>query len=414
MAGSTVNWGWLVCLLGVMSVLAILFKTGLNRLGLPPVVGYLVLGFLLRVVAVQWGVLSADGEEIFQFLAKLGIACLLFRVGLLSSLVGLLRQLKRAVVVWLADFTVSGTVGFVTAYFVLGLPMPTSLIVAIALTATSVGVSVAAWQASGSLESPAGQLLLDVAELDDISGIVAMSLLFSLLSVIHDGAHQGLLPGMLRQAGLFVLSLGGFVVFCYGFSRYVEERLTRVFVRMGSDSDRMLLVVSTGFIIASLAAWLGFSIAIGSFFAGLLFSRDPQSVRIDASFDALYELFTPFFFIGIGLNIVPSSLGLAVGLGVSLLIAAILGKFLGNGLPILFTMGTTSAAVIGFSMLPRAEIAMVVMSQGLQLGQWAVPPRVYAAMVLVSAATCLLSPLSVNMLLRRWPQPPVGEPSGTP
>jgi len=409
MAGSTVNWSWLVCLLGVMSILAILSKTGLKRIGLPPVVGYLVLGFLLRVANVHWDLLAAEGREIFQFLAKLGIACLLFRVGLQSNLTGLLGQLKRAVAVWLGDFTVSGTIGFVAAYFVLGLALPTSLVVAIALTATSVGVSVATWQSTRNLQSAAGQLLVDVAELDDISGIVAMSILFSLLPVIHDGSHEGLLPQLLQTVGLFILSLGSFAAACYGFSRYAEERLTRFFVRVGSDSDRMLLVVSTGFIIASLAAGLGFSIAIGSFFAGLLFSRDPQSVRIDASFDALYELLTPFFFIGIGLNVVPSSLGFAAGLGAALLVAAILGKFLGNGLPVLFTMGTTSAAVIGVSMLPRAEIAMVVMSQGLQLGEWAVPSRVYGAMVLVSATTCVLSPLAANILLRRWPQRQEGE-----
>jgi len=406
------SWGWLVCLLGVVTILAILSKAGLSRVGLPPVVGYLVLGFLLRVAAVRWNLLSAEEQGIFQFLAELGIACLLFRVGLQSNFAGLLGQLRRAIVVWLGDFTISGTIGFVAAYFVLGLELPTSLVIAIALTATSVGVSVATWQSSGNLQSPAGQLLVDVAELDDISGIVAMSMLFSLLPVIHDGSHDGLLPQLLRTAGLFTLSLGGFATVCYGFSRYAEERLTRFFVRMGSASDRMLLVVSTGFIIASLAAWLGFSIAIGSFFAGLLFSRDPQSVRIDASFDAVYELLMPFFFIGIGLNIVPSSLGLAAGLGAVLLVAAILGKLLGNGLPILLTLGKTSAAVIGVSMLPRAEIAMVVMSQGLRLGDWAVPPRVYGAMVLVSATTCVLSPLAANVLLRRWPQPQIDESSG--
>jgi hypothetical protein len=55
-------------------------------------------------------------------------------------------------------------------------------------------------------------------------------------------------------------------------------------------------------------------------------------------------------------------------------------------------------------MIPRAEIAMIVMQQGVQKGDWAVPSEVYAGMVLVTAATCLFAPIVIRALLQKWPQ----------
>jgi len=53
-------------------------------------------------------------------------------------------------------------------------------------------------------------------------------------------------------------------------------------------------------------------------------------------------------------------------------------------------------------MVPRAEITMIIMERGQQLGDWAVPGELYAAFVLVSAITCLLAPVSLKFMFRRW------------
>jgi hypothetical protein len=55
-------------------------------------------------------------------------------------------------------------------------------------------------------------------------------------------------------------------------------------------------------------------------------------------------------------------------------------------------------------MIPRAEIAMVIIQQGLKLGKWAVPANIYGGMVVTAGLTCLLSPIAVHVLLKRWPQ----------
>lgn len=166
----------------------------------------------------------------------------------------------------------------------------------------------------------------------------------------------------------------------------------------------MLMITGVGFGIAAIAGLLGFSIAIGAFFAGLVFSRDPKAVKLDTSFSSLYEFFMPFFFIHIGLHVHPGSLSSALGLGSVLLIVAILGKLIGNGVLSLSITNWRSSLLFSMSMIPRAEIALVVIQRGREMGMSIVSDRVYSGMVVVSIATCILSPLLLRFFLKKWPQ----------
>jgi Kef-type K+ transport system membrane component KefB len=114
-----------------------------------------------------------------------------------SNLAGLLTQLKRASYVWLAGVAISAAVGYLAAAF-MGLALIPRLFVAIALTATSVGVSVGVWHEAGALESSTGELLVDVAEMGDISGIIFMALLFAIAPVLQSGLSSGLLTWFSR------------------------------------------------------------------------------------------------------------------------------------------------------------------------------------------------------------------------
>jgi Kef-type K+ transport system membrane component KefB len=347
-------------------------------------------------------ILSPGFSEIFGFLGKLGLISLLFRVGLESNLLGLLKQLRRASVIWSADVMFSGLVGFATAFYILGLAWMTSLIVAVAFTATSVGISVAVWEEAGSLNSENGELLIDVAELDDISAVVLMALLFSFVPLLKNAPDINLLPIAAKTLGLFSIKFLGFGLFCYLFSRYAERPLTSRLKSVEPPPSLMLVVVAIGFIIAAMADLLGFSMAIGAFFAGLVFSRNPEAVKVEASFVPLYEMFSPFFFIGIGLDMDPGSLINAAGLGSVLLIMAVLSKVFANGIPVWLMGSYKSAVLIGLSMVPRAEIAMVIMHRGYSIGDNVIPPEVYGAIVFVSMGTCLISPFVVSPLLKKW------------
>ena len=89
-----------------------------------------------------------------------------------------------------------------------------SLFIAVALTATSVGVSVGVWQEAKAIESPNGELLLDVAVMDDISGIAFMVLLFAIIPALKSSAGISFSPDLARTLGLFLLKLIAFGAFC--------------------------------------------------------------------------------------------------------------------------------------------------------------------------------------------------------
>jgi Kef-type K+ transport system membrane component KefB len=275
-----------------------------------------------------------------------------------------------------------------------------SLFVGTAMMATSVGVSVFVWREEGLLETPAGGLMLDAAELDDISSVVLLAVLLHAAPVIHGGG-AGLGAALTAEIASLLGKLALLVIGCAAFARWLEAPLLRYLERLEGPTDRTLTVAAVGVMVAGLSGLLGFSVAIGAFFAGLAFSRDPHAVRIDASFDPIYHLLTPFFFISIGLAITP---GLSLtGVAALLVAVAVVGKLVGHGVPALGPLSRWSALTLGLSMVPRAEIAMVVMQEGHRLGEWAVPAALFSGMVVVSAVTCLLGPLAVRALLRAHP-----------
>jgi Kef-type K+ transport system membrane component KefB len=394
----------LVGAVGALVVLAVLMKAGLERLSIPPLVGYIALGFGARVLSEQIGVPGPAGVEVLHFLGKLGVIALLFRIGLESDLEGLLRQLRSASFIWAGNVVLSGVFGYVAGRYLLDLELFPSIAVAVAMVATSVGIPARTWRNANALDTPVGERFLDVAEMDDISGVVLMALLFALAPVLLSGRSEGsqvAWPAVLVwTTGRFALKLGLFGLACWLFSRYLEERYTNFFRRLEPKPDPMLVVVGTGIFVAAVAAWLGFSVAIGAFLAGLVFSRDPKRVQVDASFQSLYELFSPFFFVSVGLMIAPDSLWIGAGLGGVLVVAAVLGKLIGAGLPALGCSGRYEALVIGVSMVPRAEIAMIVMQKSRSLEN-GISDAIYSAMVLVCAATSVAAPIVLGVMLQR-------------
>ena len=392
----------IILLVGATIVLTILLKACFERIGIPALIGYLLLGFLMKLLDVQGLLLSETVRSVYGVLAELGIICLLFRVGLESNLAGLVRQLPRASLLLGGNLIFSGLLSFVATYYFLQLPLIPSLFISMALTATSVGISVSVWQEAKALNSDNGELLLDLAEMDDLAAIALMSLLLSMLPVLNGEVEANFLPVLIQTIVPFILKVILFGTFCLVFFRYLEQPMTRFFEKIEPAPDPMLMVAGIGFIIAALAGFLGFSVAVGGFFAGLVFCHDPDAVTLDSSFSTLYEFFVPFFFLNIGLQLDPLVITSSLSLATVLLLVAVLGKVIGTGAPALLTVGWSSAALLSISMIPRAEIVMVIMQQGQQLGDWAVSPEVFAAMTMVSAATCILSPLLLRPLLRRY------------
>jgi Kef-type K+ transport system membrane component KefB len=395
--------------LGVLVILALLLRWGLQSLSLPAIVGFLAMGVALAWINNLWTLFGHETESVLEFLGAIGVIVLLFRVGIESDLHELLIQLPKAAMLWLPNMALSGIPGYLVTRYLLDYGVIPSLFVAIALTATSVGVSVAVWEETKKLNSKEGGLLLDTAELDDISGVALMALLFSVAPALKTIYGPGPATGnpdisieIAKVAILFLLKLFIFVGLVLLCGKYLEQPLAHSARKLGSQPILLVLVLGLGLVIAGAAGLAGLSLPIGALFSGLLFSRHRQSYGIEPSYQLVYAIFVPFFFINIGYKIDPSIIGGALGLGAVLVIVAIIGKIIGIAVTGWRYTGLAGIMLIGVSMVPRAEITMVVIERGHQLGEWAVPDKLYAAMVLVSAVTCLGATVFLHWALRKW------------
>lgn len=390
---------WEVLLVGVIVVCSILSKALLEHFDLPDLLGYLLLGAGLRILDGAWALVPPGGHQLLTFMAEFGVVALLFRIGLECEFEHLLKRLPGATVIWIVNIIVSlGTV-FGVALGVLDWGFLPSLFVAVALTATGIGVSVRVWRSTDQLGSAKGALMLDVAELDDLSGVVLLALLTALAPELKTGWSPDLIGPTVATLSvtlgtMMMLVLGGFL-----FARYLERPLTHWLHDLQSRPDMMISVLGVGLVVAGLTALLGFSAALGGFFAGLIFSRDPLSVKIDASFDSLYDLFVPFFFLYIGFQLdLPVLVGNA-GAALILLAAAVLGKGLGSFVPAAARMRPASAGALAVALLPRSEITLIVMQRGLDLG--VVSQEVFGVVVAVVALTMAGVPLALRILLHK-------------
>jgi len=397
------NFALLILTLGIIIIITILIRGGLTRTTVPSLVGFIVLGMIIRLADTRWGFMTTHFDNTFYVLANIGIIFLLFRVGLESNLTRLRSQLRRASTIWVGDVCFSGGLGFVAAYFLLGLTVVQSLFVAVALTATSVAISVGVWREAKAVKSPTGQVLVDLAEMDDVSAIFLMAILFAVAPLLHNGVGGGLAPTLGKAVGLTLAKFVGFAAICVLFSRYAERHITDFFKRLQPIPGQTVALAGLGVIIAALAGLIGFSVALGAFFAGLVFSRDPQAVKLDTPFTVLYDFVAPFFFINIGLTMSLGDMRPEVFLIVVVLMTvAILGKLVGAGGPALGTTSWRGALLLGISMVPRAEITMIIMQRGLDLGDWAVPSHMFSAMAVVVLTSAVVSPMVLRPLLKRW------------
>ena len=390
----------LLVTLGALLVLGPLFRGLVERLGVPALIGYIALGILVSLLDQQWSFVTPQFEYAIGFLAQLGVFAILFRVGLKSHTRVLLQKLPEASFIWVGDVLTNLLFGFVVAHYLLSLPLETSLVIATAFSATSVAVSVAVWDEMKMLNTGKGHLLVDIAELDDLSGVILLALLLAVIPAL--GLQEDILWSSILWTTLSVIvKLALFIMVCYLFSHYLEQPFTR-FNKKWEDfrTGMTISLLGAGLVIAAIAGQLGFSLAIGALFAGLAFSRDPEAVRTQTRFTYLHDFFAPFFFIHIGMQVDPGAIAPSIALASVLFIPAVLGKFIGVAVPATRVVGNRDAAALGISMIPRAEIAMVIMFQCRQFGDAIVSNTVFASMVLVAVMTSIAGPMMLRYMLR--------------
>jgi Kef-type K+ transport system membrane component KefB len=198
------------------------------------------------------------------------------------------------------------------------------------------------------------------------------------------------------------LKMAAFFVAAWFLGRRYLERITARVERLRLNEPLMALVVVVAFLYAWGAEYLGGVAAItGSYMAGVLFAQTSFKEKIDRGIHPLtYSFFVPVFFINIGLRADLRQLGGALGLTISVLVVAVLGKVIGCGVSAWMAGFTPRESLrVGVGMISRGEVGLIVAGYGLAHG--IIGADIFSAMVLMVLITTLITPILLRFLFPR-------------
>jgi len=379
----------------IILLTARIFAELATRMMAPSVIGELFAGVVLGPSLLGW----IEPLEAIRLMAEIGIILLLFEVGLGTDVKRLVRTGLKPLVVAVAGFVLPLVFGFTLGYWVFDLSLLVSLFIGGTLTATSIGITVRVLTDLKRQHSAEGQIVLGAAVLDDVLGVVLLALLYEFsvgggVSLVNAGKVLAFI------ATFFVLAPMAAKIISLVIKRF--EKASRIPGLLPTT------IVSLVFFFAWLAHVLGAPEMLGGFAAGLALSRRffmPLGIalhtherfarRIEAQMRPIVQLFTPIFFVyvGLSLNLREIDWGSAFiwQFSLTLLVAAVAGKVVGV---YLIRVPWTARWMIGLSMIPRGEVGLIFAELGRVSGIF--NNEIYAGMIMVIAVSTLLPPFALQ------------------
>lgn len=389
------------------------------RLGQPAVFGEILAGLVLGpslLGVLGWPLFAPHPEgfvahpdlsAVVQDLAEIGVVLLMFVAGLETDLQEMRRVGKVAFWAALGGVLLPLGSGAVAAHL-FGYGWSEGFFMGAVLTATSVSISAQTLMELRGLRSREGSTILGAAVIDDVMGIVVLSLVvaFAAGAAAPGGVAEGA-PGPRAPAGgaaiLWICArMLLFFVLAWELGRRYLERLAALADRMKLSEPLMALVVVVAFLYAWAAEALGGVAAItGSYMAGVLFAQTSFKSRIERGIHPLtYSFFVPVFFVNIGLRADVKDLGGQIPLTVFVLVVAILGKVIGCGaFAWMAGFSPLESYRVGVGMISRGEVGLIVAGYGLAHG--IIANDIFSAMVLMVLVTTLVTPVWLRLVFPR-------------
>lgn len=372
-----------------------------RRIGLPAVVGEIVVGILLGPSLLRYlDVTTAAAADqtvtvVLLFLAELGVLLLLFEVGLESDLGQLRRVGASASLVGFLGVLVSLGAGAAVSMG-LGIfdvwidteaarqqPLYLHLFVGAILTATSVGITARVLSEMGKIQTRESQVILGAAVVDDVLGLIVLAIMGGL--VVGGLTAIGIGVVILKAVGFFVV---GLVVASWAFPRLLRilHGIFRAeFVHFGFAIIFMLAM-------AYAASVAGLAAIVGAFVAGIAFSGSEHRHQIFDQVRPMGSLFTGFFFVLLGAHVdltqFPLDQWLLAAVAIAALTVSGVAAKLASGLGVL--RGQADRLTVGVGMVPRGEVGFIFALAALQYGvlaNWQ-----YSVLIVVILLTTLVAP----------------------
>jgi Kef-type K+ transport system membrane component KefB len=381
-------------------LLAVLGELAVIYLRQPSVMILMILGMLLShsFLVMEWDaikslnlpiVLPAEPPNILRFeqvihvFAQLGAVVLLFKVGLHNKIEGifaldnLVVATAGVVFPFLAGYLYAVSTGGDFAY---------SMFVGAALTATSVGVTVALLKEFGLIEERFAKIIIGAAVIDDVLGLLVLSFVINVT-----GGSGSIEPLVLTFISSAVFLLGSVLAGDY-FLRYLD--------RKEMSARRFLLVLAFMLMYAYVAEFIQLSAIVGAFIAGVILNRSRHIKEIEEKTYGLEMLFMPIFFITLGILVDINALSEFAVPIIILTIIAFITKVVACGAASLWAkLSARESLMVGIGMAPRGEVALIIASLGLTTG--VLSTAQYSIISAMALLTTFVVPPLLGSLLKK-------------
>jgi len=329
--------------LALILIFSKIFGELAERIKQPSVLGELVAGVILggSVLAVVPSVSGMAGYDTFHLLAEVGVAILLFEIGLETDLKDLIKVGLTSTIVAIVGVVVPFALGFASIiafekYGLLGGIDPSlNILIAITagatLTATSVGITARVLSDMNRLQSGEAKIILGAAVIDDILGLIILGVVTGLIEATASGDGAGIST---LSVGIIFVKAFGFLIVAIVVGNLISKKLFNLVEMMKVRGVLLLSALSFAFIFAFLASLVGLAPIVGAFAAGLVLANTHQFKSIERNLKPVSDFFTPIFFIMVGAAVDVSVFNPFVSKNIPILlialilfIVAVIGKF---------------------------------------------------------------------------------------
>lgn len=364
-----------------------------KRLQMPQVVGALIAGLVMGPAMLN----IIHSTEFLSQVSELGVIVMMFTAGLGTSLNDLKQTGKAGFLVALCGVIIPLIGGTILSLFFNTSTDPNAFMqnvfIGVVLTATSVSITVEALKEMGKLNTVVGNTILAAALIDDVLGLIALTIVTS----IGGSADANLLVVLLKIVAFFVLVVVVGIVVKKAMDWYIANVHS-------TDLQRYPIFAFILCLILSFCAEEFFGVAdiTGAFAAGLIISTTSKAKYIELKFAPLsYLLLTPIFFASIGLKVeLPEMNATIVIFSILLVVVAVLTKWIGCGLGAkLCGLKGHQCEQIGVGMVCRGEVALIVADKGAALGL--MPEVFFGPVIIMVVATTILTPILLKFAYRK-------------
>ena len=366
----------------------------MRRINQPAVIGELLAGLTIGYYGL--GLLPhAESGDVISTLAEIGVVLLLIEVGLETNLQEFIELGSTSLAVAIIGVIAPFGLGFGAVYALqLGgdYVFEVALFMGAAMTATSVGITARVFGDLGQLKSKEAKTIIGAAVVDDILGLLILTVVAGLLG--SSGDFQ------LIDLGLITLKAVGFLAAVVIAGRKFSPHIFRFFVKIPSPGT----FVTGSFIFAmglgAAAHYVGLHPIVGAFAGGVVAGESGMTKRIREEMRPINFLLVPIFFVYIGsevdISILASSYVFLVGAGISIL--AFAGKYvsaigaIGKGM---------NASVIGIGMAPRGEVGLIFVAVATSTLSAVIDEQVIAIIIWMVINTTVVAPMLLNRILKK-------------